>query len=191
MQSVTLVASRIVEVLVSAEEGAEEVVDLGPNPIAPELKELLWGGGSFLVLLIVMKFLFPVLRKGMQDRYDKIHGDLEASETLTAEARADVVAYQAQIAEVRRQAGARLDQVRATLETERQARLAEVNAEYAVHRRNAREAAESARRGVRDEMEVAVRDVTTSAVQIVLGQPADRTTVERSVAQAMGAEVAR
>jgi F-type H+-transporting ATPase subunit b len=191
MPSVTLVASRIVEVLVSAEEGVEEVVDLGPNPIAPEIKELLWGGGSFLVLLIIMKFLFPVLRKGMQDRYDKIHGDLEASETLTFDARADLSAYQAQIGEIRRQAGARLDQVRATLETERQARLAEVNAEYSVHRRNARDAAESARRAVRDDMEIAVRDVTTSAVEMILNKPADRSTVERSVAQAMGAEVAR
>ncbi|MFM9121578.1 MAG: hypothetical protein ACKOQX_01675, partial [Actinomycetota bacterium] len=36
---------------VSAETGAEEgaPVSAGPNPIAPEMKELVWGAGSFIV----------------------------------------------------------------------------------------------------------------------------------------------
>ena len=29
--------------------------DMGPNPIAPENKELLWGAGTFLVFLFVMR----------------------------------------------------------------------------------------------------------------------------------------
>ena len=47
----------------------EEQLDEGPSPIAPELKELLWGAGAFIVLAILVRvFLFPRLKKGMDTR---------------------------------------------------------------------------------------------------------------------------
>ena len=37
----------------------------GPSPIAPELKEIAWGAGSFIVLALLMRFfLFPRLQAG-------------------------------------------------------------------------------------------------------------------------------
>jgi hypothetical protein len=54
---------------VEENEAGEEVCGEGPSPVAPELKELLWGGGAFLVLLVIMRLvLFPRLKKGMEDR---------------------------------------------------------------------------------------------------------------------------
>ena len=44
--------------------------DTGPSPIAPEVKELVWGAGSFIVFALLMRFfLFPKLKKGMDARY--------------------------------------------------------------------------------------------------------------------------
>jgi F-type H+-transporting ATPase subunit b len=188
MQSVTLVASRFAEALVAAETGGAPA-DLGPNPIAPELKELLWGGGSFLVLLIIMKFLFPVLRKGMQARYDKIHDDHEQATAMTASAQSEVAEYRAALAGLRVEAAARLDVARATLEAERAARLAEVNAQIDVEHRRAMEQAEAARAAVMDQVRAAVSEVTTQGTALVLGAPADSDTVERAVAAAMNPRV--
>jgi F-type H+-transporting ATPase subunit b len=184
MQSVTLVASRFAEALVAAETGGGPA-DLGPNPIAPELKELLWGGGSFLVLLLIMKFLFPVLRKGMQARYDKIHNDHEQATAMTASAQSEVVEYRVALAGLRSEAAARLDVARATLEAERASRIAEVNVRIEVERRVAMEQAEAARAAVTDQVRAAVSEVTAQGTSLVLGAPASPETVERAVTAAL------
>lgn len=188
MQSVTLVASRFVEALVAAENGGAPA-DLGPNPIAPELKELLWGGGSFLVLLLIMKFLFPVLRNGMQARYDKIHNDHEQASAMTASAQSEVAEYRAALAGLRSEAAARLDIARATLEAERASRIAEVNVRIEVERRVAMEQAEAARAAVKDQVRTAVSEVTAQGTALVLGAPANPETVERAVTAALNPRV--
>ena len=49
------------------------------NPIFPEVKEVIWGFGSFVVLALAMRFfLFRKVRDGMDARYNSIQGDLEA-----------------------------------------------------------------------------------------------------------------
>jgi F-type H+-transporting ATPase subunit b len=183
MHSVTMVTSRFAEILFAAEPG--EPVDLGPNPISPEMKELLWGGGSFLVLLIIMKFLFPVLRKGMQARYDLIQSDHEQATATTATAQSEVAEYRAALAAVRVEAAARLDVARSTLEAERGARLAEVNAQIESERRIAMEQAEAARTAVRDQVKAAVTDVTTQGATLVLGAQPAAGDVERAVIAAL------
>ena len=76
-------------VTAEAEEGAGPESDL--NPIAPELKEVVWGFGAFVVLALVLRlFLFRKVRDGMTARYDSIAGDREQAEAMTASARAEV-----------------------------------------------------------------------------------------------------
>ena len=84
--------------------------DLGPNPIAPENKELFWGAGSFLVFLFVMRvFLVPKVKKGMDARYGLIRDGHESAQSMRAAAQGDVAAYEAAIAEVRAEATARIE----------------------------------------------------------------------------------
>jgi len=81
----------------------------GPSPIAPELKELIWGGGSFLVFLVLMRvWLFPKVKKGMDARYGKIRADLESAESTKADAEREVADYQSALAAVRAEAAARV-----------------------------------------------------------------------------------
>ena len=71
--------------------GATVEVNPGPSPIAPELKEVAWGGGSFVVFAVLMRFvLYPRLKKGMDARYAGIRSSHEGADATRAEAKAEV-----------------------------------------------------------------------------------------------------
>ena len=70
-------------------EAETAVEDKGPSPIAPEIKELAWGAGAFILLFVLMRLvLFPRLKQGMDARYGKIRGDHETAEATRADAKA-------------------------------------------------------------------------------------------------------
>lgn len=176
---------------VTAEEAHEEE---GPesdlNPIFPELKEVVWGFGAFVVLALAMRFyLFRKVRDGMSARYDSIEADFEKAETLTASARADVAEYEAQVASVRADAQSRVEAARATLESERAAKLAEVNARIAEKRSVAAAEVDAAKAAARGQVETAVADVATHIARLATGKAPAADVVSSAVADAMGQEV--
>jgi F-type H+-transporting ATPase subunit b len=156
--------------------------DLGPNPIAPENKELLWGAGTFLVFLFIMRvFLVPKVKKGMEARYGEIRGGHESAQATRAAAQNDVAAHEHALADVRAEAAKRIDAARQTLDAERQAKMAEANARIAAKRAEADRALEVARAAARGEVAAAVGNVTTRATQLVLGKSLDAGIVKRAV----------
>lgn len=181
-------------------EGACERIDLEGNPIttdcpelnpiAPEAKEMIWGFGAFVVLAVCLRYwLFPKVRDGMTQRYEKIQGDQESAQTLTAAARADVAEYEARLASVRAEAQQQVEAARATLEAERTARLAEVNAGIAERRAAAAAEVEAARAAAMGDVEAAVSDVVGRAAELVVGKQPDQGAVQSAVRSAMGSEV--
>lgn len=168
--------------------GEVEVAENQLNPIAPELKELIWGFGAFVVLAIVMRYvLFPKVRAGMTARYESIQGDFEKAETLTASARAEVAEYEAQVASVRADAYGRVEAARATLDAERAEKLAAANARIAEKRAAAAADVEAARQAASGQVAEAVAAVARQGVTLAIGrQPADAT-VQRAVDATMGA----
>lgn len=176
---------------VTAEEGTEAA---GPakdlNPIFPELKEVVWGFGAFVVLALVMRlFLFRKVKDGMTSRYDLIEGDFEAAESLTASARADVADYEAQVASVRSDAQGRVEAARATLESERAEQIAAANARIADKRAIALAEVDAAKEASRDQVESAVADVSARLSELAAGRRPSEESVRRGVAHAMGHEV--
>ena len=160
--------------------------DMGPNPIAPEGKELFWGAGTFLVFLFVMRvFLVPKVRAGMAARYGEIRSGHESADATRAAARSDVAAYEAALAEVRAEATARVDKARQTVDAERQAKLAEVNSRIAAKRAEAEAANAAARAAVRDQVAAAVSQVATRAAELATGRAPDAATVQSAVTAAM------
>jgi F-type H+-transporting ATPase subunit b len=148
--------------------------DKGPSPIAPEVKELVWGGGSFIVLFVLMRlFLFPRLKKGMDARYGKIRGDHEAAEATRAAALAEVAEYENELAAIKAEARQRVDAARQILESERSAALAEANARIAAKRAEAMAAAEAARTAAADQIQAAVADVSTRVTELATGHRPD------------------
>lgn len=158
----------------------------GPGPIVPELKELAWGAGSFIVFAIAMRFwLFPRLKAGMEARYAGIRADHEAADAERASARAEVADYEAQLAAVKAEAAAKVDAARQTLEAERQEQLAALNARLADERAAAAAETEAAKAAVRDQIHAAVADVAGRAGELATGRVPDAAVVARVVDEVM------
>ncbi len=174
--------------VVSAETGSEEgaPVSAGPNPIAPEIKELAWGAGSFIVFLFFMRlFLVPKVRKGMASRYESIQADHEYASATRDGAKQDVARYESAIAEIRSEAARRLETARQTLDKERSEKVAQVNAQIAQRRSAAEAEVAAARAAAQSQIVTAVGAVTTRATQSAVGVSPDAAIVSRSVQQAM------
>ena len=162
----------------------------GPSPIIPEMKELAWGAGSFIVFALLMRlFLFPRLKKGMDARYNSIRAGHENADAARASARSEVAQYEAAVVAAKAEAAKVVDAARATLESERQAALQAANARIATKREAAQAEADAARAAARSQIESAVGDVVASAVEIATGKRPDGAVVSRAVADAMSAGV--
>jgi F-type H+-transporting ATPase subunit b len=178
-----------VRVLVNGGEGhqvgqaGEEALDEGPSPIAPEVKELLWGGGAFLVFLVLMRlWLVPKVKQGMDARYGKMRSELESADDIRAQAEGEVAEYQNQLAAVRSEAAGRIDATRRQLEAERAERLAEANARISARRAEALAEVEAARAAARQSVDEAVASVAGRAVELAVGKRPDPDVVHRAVA---------
>lgn len=164
----------------------------GPNPISPEMKELKWGAGSFIVLFILMRLvLFPRLKKGMDARYAGIRSDHEDADAAKSGARADVVAYETALNDVRAQAATRIDAARQTLDTERQSQLAQVNSRIAARRAEADDRASAVKAAGRGQISDAVAAIATRAGEIASGRTPDAAVVKQAVVSAMESAGAR
>lgn len=158
----------------------------GPGPIVPELKELYWGAGSFIVFALLMRFyLFPRLKKGMDARYAGIRADHEQADAARAAARAEVADYEAQLAAVKAEAAAKVDVARQALEAERQEQVKALNAQLAERRAAAQAETEAAKAAVRDQIHAAVADVAGRAGELATGRRPDATVVARVVNEVM------
>jgi len=169
------------------ETGTQTPEDKGPNPIAPETKEILWGFGPFLVLLVLMRFwLFPKLKKGMDARYGKVRADLETADATRASAEEDLATYEAQLVEVRAEANRRIDAARHQLDSERQARLAEVNSAIGERKAAAMADIEAQRQAAQTQVEEAVAEVAAAMAGRALN-----TTIDPAEARVAAVEVVR
>lgn len=165
-----------------ASEAETHELDEGPSPIAPELKELAWGAGAFIVLAVVMRYLiYPRLREGMRARYDSIQQGFTDADELRANAKGEVANYETSLAGLKAEAAARVDVARNTLESERQERLAEVNARIAERRAAAATSVEDARRAAAGDVNDAVASVATRVAEMVTGTSPSAATVRSAV----------
>jgi len=148
---------------------AEVAVSKDPGPIVPEMKELAWGAGSFVVFALLMRFvLFPKVKKGMDARYEGIRSSHETADAERSSARSEVADY-----------------ARQTLEAERQATLAEVNAGIAERRTAAVAQADAVRTAARDQIHAAVSDVAGRAGELATGRRPAADIVDRAVSEVM------
>ena len=175
---------------IAAEE--HEPAETPLNPIAPELKEIAWGFGSFVVLAVLMRYLlYPRLRRGMDARRRVIDSGHDQAQQVTSAATSDVAQYEQQLAAIRAEAQERLDAARTVLERERAERLTEVNARIGEKRAAAAAEVEAARAAAQGDVETAVRSVARQFGQLVTGRAPDDGLVERAVTDVMHAGVAR
>jgi F-type H+-transporting ATPase subunit b len=188
---VTTQQGQLLDVRVTAgDEAGTEATEAesasAPNPIAPEGKELIWGAGSFLVFLVIMRvFLFPKLKKGMDARYTGIREDFEQADATRQAAQSDVAKYESALAEVRAEAASRIDAARQAVDKERNDKIAEANSRIAAKRSAADAELAAARAKVRDQVAEAVATVTARTTQLAVGKSPDGSVVREAVQQVM------
>ena len=121
------------------EGGSPDDCQEAPSPILPETNEIIWGGISFLLLLLLMwKFALPAVKEGMNNRTERIRNDLETAETAKTEAVEVLDGYKAQLADAKGEAARIIEEARQSAdalkkdqETRLQTELAEARARAA------------------------------------------------------------
>ena len=148
-----------------------------PNPILPEVTEIIWGGIAFVVLLALMQWkLFPAVKRGMDRRAEKIRDDLDAAETARTEALEVKAGYEAELADARAEAGRIIDAARADAEGVRADLIARAEAEAAELRQRSDVDVEAAKRQALSDLQSDVSAIVIGAAETVIGQNLDHDT---------------
>jgi F-type H+-transporting ATPase subunit b len=165
------------------EQAAEDCAE-APNLILPATNELIWGGLSFLVLLILLwKFAYPPLKKGMEGRTERIRNEVESAEATKAEADQLLARYQSDLANARTEASRIIEDARATGEAMKADRLRQLDAEVAELRQRAQADIESAKQQAVADLTDEVASLAIGAAEVVVERSLDRDTQVRLVEQ--------
>ena len=168
----------------TAATGASKPADPSPLEIVP--KEIIWAGGCFLVLLVLMRWvLYPRVAAGMEERTKHIRSNHDEAERDRDQASAEKSQYEAQLVGVRAEANRRLDAARAQVEQERQTALADLNARLSQRRQAALAELAAARAAAAGQVASATTDVVSHAASLVLGRTPDADIVRRAVTSSM------
>lgn len=85
--------------------------------VLPAADELLWGSLAFLVLVgALLKFVFPRLKKGLEERTKRIQGQLEEAERTKRDADQVLEQYRAQLNDARQEVQRIIDEGKRTAE---------------------------------------------------------------------------
>lgn len=131
------------------DEAVEENVNAcrqAPSPILPELNEIIWGGFGFAVVFVALAWKgYPAIKGAMNDRTEKIRGDLASAEAARTEADQVLAGYNAQLADARQESARILEEARQDAEAVRAERISAIDTEIAEMRQRAASEAESAK----------------------------------------------
>jgi len=119
------------DALHEVEAQAEECVE-APNPVLPEMNELIWISISFAILLLLgWKFALPGILSTMAARTEKIRTDLETAERTRTDAEAEAAKYRASLGDAQAESARILDEARIAAESVRTDRIAAADADAA------------------------------------------------------------
>jgi len=140
-----------------------------PSPIVPPANELLWGGLSFLIVfLLIWRFGWPAMKKGLDARTERIRTDLEQAEAARVEAEGVLTTYQAQVAEAKQDAGHIIEEARQTADSMKRDLQAQAEADIAAMRQKAAADIESAKAQAMADLRGEVATIAIGAAERVV-----------------------
>lgn len=160
-------------------EGGGKVNDCheAPSPILPETNEIIYGGSAFLVLLLVMsKFAYPAIKKGMDARTERIRTEIDEADKLKAEAAATLAQHQASVADAKNEANRIIEEARTAAEAVRTDILARAEAEANEVKAKGREDVEAGKARAIAELQSQVGDLTIALAEKVVEKSLDDAT---------------
>ena len=160
-----------------AEEADDpEACQEAPNPILPDLSELVWGAVSFTALfLLLRRFAYPQIKQMMENRAERIRSDLASAESTKADAEQVLAEYRAQLNDAKAEAGRIIEEARQAADAIKRDQEARLQSELADLRARAVADIDSAKTQ-------AVSDLRGEVAQLAIG--AAETVVQRSLDEA-------
>ena len=147
-----------------AEGGTPDDCQEAPSPILPATNELIWGGITFVVLLLAMaKFGLPAVRNMMEERTERIRGDLDAAETAKTEAVGIREEYARQLADAKTESARIIEEARQAADSVRRDLIARAEAEAAELRQRNVEQLDTERARIMGELQ---GQVATLAIEL-------------------------
>lgn len=165
-------------------EGGSKVDECqeSPSPILPEKNELIWGLISFVVVLALLsKFAWPGLKKGLQDRAERIRSDLDSAESAKQDADRILDEYKAQLADARNEAARIIEESRQAADALRRDQEQRLQTELAQMRERAAADIESAKRQAVADLRDEVAQLAIGAAEVIVQRNLDRDTQVRLV----------
>ena len=145
------------------------------NPILPSVPELVWGISSFLVVFLLMwKFAFPAVKKGMDARTDRIRESLSSAEQAKTDAQSVLDEYQRQLADAKNESNRIIEEARQTADALRRDLMARAEADAADVRTRATADIEAAKDRAMEELRSQLTQLTIQLAELVVKRNIDR-----------------
>src|SRR5215216_2803689 len=156
------------------------------NPILPATNEIIWGALSFAILFILIaKFAYPAVKKGIDARADKIRASLDEAEKTRDEANGILEEYRRQLADAKNESARIIEEARQSADKLRQDLKKQAEAEVAEIKSRAQ-----VERAMGD-LRARVADMTIELTEKVVQRNLDRETnlalIERFIDEASSA----
>ena len=148
-----------------------------PNPLLPETNEIIWGALGFaVVFFFIAKFGLPQMRTAMNNRTEKIRGDLQAAEDQRAEADSVLSDYRAQLADAKSEAGRIIEEARQAADQIKRDQEARLQSELAELRTRAVADIDTAKAAAMQELRGEVTSLAIGAAEVVVQRNLDADT---------------
>ena len=176
-------------VLFFAQEAPHAEEEATTNPILPAMNEVIWGALSFTVLFILIaKFAFPAVKKGIDARADKIRGSLDEAERTRDEANEILEQHRSQLADAKSESARIIEEARQSADKLRQDLKKQAEAEVAEIKQRAQDDIAAQVERAMGDMRARVADMTIELTEKVVGRNLDRETnlalIERFIDEA-------
>jgi F-type H+-transporting ATPase subunit b len=163
--------------IIAATEPVSDKADLYPH-----WSELILGAVTFAVLLVFMKkWIFPRLDQMLEERRQKIQGEMEKAESTRVEADSILADYRQQLAGAREESNRIIEEARKTAEQLRRDVQAKAEQESQATVARAQEEIRAERDRVFQELRTQVGDIAVDLAGRVVGESLDRSTHERLI----------
>jgi F-type H+-transporting ATPase subunit b len=148
-----------------------------PNALLPEINELIWGAIGFGVVFFFMwRFGLPQIRQAMNNRTEKIRGDLQAAEDQCQQAETLLGEYRSQLNDARSEAGRIIEEARQAADQIKRDQEARLQAELAEIRSRAVADIDTAKAQAMTELRTEVAQLAIGAAEAVVKRNLDAAT---------------
>ena len=138
-----------------------------------------------LLFLILRKFAWGPILKGLQDREEKIKGDIEAAEAANVKATETLAEYQKKLDEAHTEARSLLDEARKDADQLRQRLQAEAEKDAAEQRRRAADEIDRAKQAALQEMYAQAGALAVDVAGKILQRQIDEADTQKLISQSL------